>query len=228
MRNMKLTEMRDDITKGFVGDFQNEKINQDQYSTFSYPKWSKIMKFSVDRYKVAGFGHYMTMHTKGPFGMELLTTAFMPGEGGSVPFLLIDIMTVGKKRTVFVEYYDCTTDDNEYKELVTVHQKYCDLPEYDEKPKWYVGERHAASLIKCGGEAEDTKLQDMVNESVKAYVKEVKSADIKEDNLSGLIKFRDRMIHEGNPSSAVLSKVFGEEGAETFFKKCVMPLKEDM
>ena len=31
------------------------------------------------------------------------------------------------------------------------------------------------------------------------------------------------MINEGNPSSDILKKVFGEEGAADFFRKCVMP-----
>lgn len=71
------------------------------------------------------------MRTKGPFGMELLPLSFTPSEGGNVPFLLIDIMTVGKKRTVFVEYYDCTASgDSEQVALEEIKKKYDHLTEY--------------------------------------------------------------------------------------------------
>ena len=44
--------------------------------------------------------------------------------------------------------------------------------------------------------------------------------------MTGLSAFRDRMINEGNPSSSVLEKVFGKEGAADFFRSCVMPMDD--
>ncbi len=223
---MDLSEIRKQITTGFLNNFENEKKPEDGYTDFAYPKFFKLMKFNTERYAVKGFGHFMTMHTRTKMGMTLLTASFTPGEGAEVPYLLIDIMTLGKKRTVFVEYYDCTGKKCDAPLLNEIHDRYNDLQEYAEKPKWYVGERTGYSLIKCGTAEDDEKLVSMINESVKAYAETVRKGSTSKENLSGLLKFRDRMIEEGNPSSAVLTKVFGNEGAADFFKKCVMPVED--
>ena len=113
---MDLISIRKEITITFLSRQTACAVAKDNYASFCYPKRIKLMRFRTRRFRVKDFGHFMTMHTKTPFGMELLTVSFMPGEGKSVPYLLIDIMTVGKKRTVFVEYYDCTSDHNEMSE----------------------------------------------------------------------------------------------------------------
>ena len=106
--------------------------------------------------------------------------------------------------------------------LSKVAERFSGLPDYQEKEKWYVKERTPYSLIKCGTADDDEKLADMVISSVSAYLDEVQSASSNLENLKGLLAFRERMVKEGNPSSSVLEKVFGKEGAEDFFKKCVM------
>ena len=224
---MKLSEIRKQVTAIFLDGKEYTKVKEDGYTNFSYPKFPKLMKFNTERYKVPGFGSFMTMHTKTAFGMELLTTSFMPGEGVSVPYCLIDIMTVGKKRTVFVEYYDCRAEKLEMKRLEEVGRRFEGLTEYTEKPKWYVGERTPYSLIKCGDRSDELKLLDMIINSVEEYRKESDNAGINGANIEGLKKFRYRMINEGNPSSSVLEKVFGKEGAKKFFITCVMPLGDD-
>jgi hypothetical protein len=221
---MQLGVLEKELLSLFLQDSDYEVIREKKYESFSYPRVIKLMRFETKRYKASGFGHAFSMQTKGPFGMELLTISFTLGEGASVPFLLIDIMSVGKKRTVFVEYYDCTShkEDAAHAALIEVKKKYDHLLEYAEKPHWYVGERTPYSLVKCGTAADDDALVSMVKDSVNAYKEECKVAEIDKNNIEGLLAFRERMIKEGNPSSAVLEKVFGKEGAEEFFKKCVM------
>lgn len=221
---MNLNSIRSEITNTFLSNFTACAMPQDGYTNFAYPKLLKLMKFHTERFQVAEFGNFMSMHTKTAFGMELLTVSFMPGTGKSVPYLLIDIMTVGKKRTVFIEYYDCTKEHPEMKELSRVHDQFDHLPDYKEKTHWYVSERAQYSLIKCGTDADESALHDMIIESVKAYSLEVSEAASDDDNLQGLFAFRDRMINEGNPSSSVLEKVFGKDGAADFFRTCVMPM----
>lgn len=223
---MNIDKIRAEVTSKFENAFMCEKIKEDGYSSFSYPKLVKMMKFDTVRHKVAGFGQIMSMRTKGPFGMRLLTMSFMPYEGGSVPYLLIDMMTVGKKITVFVEYYDCTADKSSKEELVRIKEKYDNLQEYDEKPKWYVPMRTPYSLIKCGQTVDSKSFYNMIIDSVDAYISTVKASGKSADNIPGLSAFRDRMINEGNPSSSILEKVFGKEGAEEFFKECVMPIRD--
>lgn len=223
---MDIDKIRAEVAGKFVNEFTCEKIKEDEYSLFSYPKLIKMMKFDTIRHRVEGFGQIMSMRTKGPFGMRLLTMSFMPYEGGNVPYLLIDMMTVGKKITVFVEYYDCTEEKAPKDELLRIKERYDILTEYDEKPKWYVPMRTPYSLIKYGVKEEEKSFYDMICDSVDAYIKEVKASGLSDTNIPGLLAFRDRMINEGNPSSSILEKVFGKEGAEKFFKECVMPLKK--
>ena len=224
---MDISELREKITNIFLENKKYEEIPKDNYTDFSYPGWLlKLMKFNTQRYKVSDFGHFMSMETKSFFGMQLLTISFMPGEGVSVPYFLVDIMVMGKKRIAFLEYYDCTSKHPEMKNLEEVSQIYKNVPNYKEKYNWYISERTKYSLIK--NELNDETLKNMVIDSVKAYNKELLVADIDEKNLKRLKIFRERMINEGNPSSSILEKVFGKEGAKEFFIKCVMPIDSDI
>ena len=177
---MDLISIRKEITKTFLSRQTACAVAKDNYTSFCYPKRIKLMRFRTRRFRVKDFGHFMTMHTKTPFGME----------------------------------------------LVKVRDSYNKLNEYKEKPHWYVGERAPYSLIKCGSCSDDFVLHDMIIDSVKAYKREIEKAEKKGDNQTGLSAFRDRMINEGNPSSSVLEKVFGKEGAADFFRSCVMPMDD--
>lgn len=224
---MNLSVVRTKIEDVFLKDRIFTAFPEDEYSDFFYPKLIKLMRFNTKRFLVDGFGHLMTMHTKTVFGMELLTASFMPSKCPGMPYLLIDIMTVGKKRTVFVEYYDCSKTHPATPLLSEIKEKYDFFDDYEEKGHWYVHERASYSLVKSGTCRDDNELICMIVDSVDAYKKEisVRSSDQNSESLEGLKAFRDRMITEGNPSSAVLEKVFGKAGAENFFKKCVMPLE---
>ncbi|MBR0062736.1 MAG: hypothetical protein IJP67_01060 [Oscillospiraceae bacterium] len=92
------------------GDFIEIEEEDTSFSELKYPKLLPMMRMYPKRYALRDFGQVFTMKTKGPMGMELFTISFCPGEGCEMPFLLIDCMKVGKKRTVFVEYYDCTAE----------------------------------------------------------------------------------------------------------------------
>ncbi len=208
----------------FMSGREHTEIPEDGYSRFSYPKLIKLMKFDVKRYRISGFGNMMTMRTDGPFGMQLLTMSFMPFEGNSVPYLLTDIMKMGKKRLIFVEYYDCTAEKPDQPLLEKICGKYAGVPDYAEKPAWYIGERTGYSLIKSLEADSSVRLSAIAADSIRAYRKAAFSAEKSESNLAGLMEFRERMINEGNPSSDILKKVFGEKGAADFFRDCVMPV----
>ena len=57
-----------------------------------------------------------------------------------------------------------------------------------------------------------------------SYAAQAAAAPVREENLSGLKAFKQRMVQEGNPSTAALTKTLGKEGAEAFFKTVVMPV----
>ena len=218
----ELDFIRNGVIKIFATD--KEEITPSEYAHFSYPKYISLMDFEVHQFRVQGFGSLMSMQTRTHFGMQLLTCSFMPYEGTGVPYLLIDIMTTGKKRMIFVEYYDCTASKENQPMLEEACRKYSFLPDHKEKSAWYVPCRAGYSLIKdIPAGSERYLLARMTADCVRAYRKAVSAASVDDTNIKGLLAFRDRMINEGNPSSAVLGKVFGREGAKRFFCSCVMP-----
>lgn len=195
---------------------------EDAYSRMKYPKVLPLMRFAVDRYEIKGFGHVMLMHTTTKMGMELITMSFMPSEAVNLPYLLIDAMSMKKKRCVFVEYYGCGQDGLNDMLLKDVYEKHKHLPDYDEKDNWYVKERMPYSLIKTGSEDE---LKIMALDSVTAYLASAKSASVIPEYKDKLKAFRERMITEGNPSSKTLNMLLKEDGARKFMETVIMPLK---
>ena len=197
------------------------KVTDGRYEHMRYPRIVPLMDFYVDQYELNGFGHLMVMHTKTKMGMELLTMSFMPDDI-LLPYLLIDAMEMKKKRCVFVEYYGCGQEGLCEDRLFAVHEKYHSLPEYDEKPGWYISERRPYSLIKSGTEEE---LLSMAKDSVSAYLSSIKEAGHSPEYREKLIAFRRRMITEGNPSSKTLEMLLKKDGAVSFMKEVVMPIR---
>ena len=115
-------------------------LPEDRYTNMKYPNLLPLMRFHVDQYNVHGFGHVMMMHTTTKMGMELITVSFMPSECVDLPYLLLDAMSMKKKRCVFVEYYGCNMEELTDDALKDVYDDYRDLPDYEEKDNWYVKE----------------------------------------------------------------------------------------
>lgn len=198
-----------------------EKLPEDGYTHMRYPKLLPLMNFEVQRYRIGGFGSVFSMHTTTKMGMELLTLSFTPGEGKALPYLLLDSMSMKKKRCVFVEYYACGKEDLNDAALRAVWKKYKDLPAYEEKPGWYIAQREPYSLIRSG---EPEQLSDMAADSVRSYLDAI--ADSPEDPAyPEMVKeFRERMIRDGNPSSKTLEMLLKKDGAERFMREAVMPI----
>ena len=195
---------------------------EDMYSRMKYPRILPLMRFTVDQYDIAGFGHIMLMHTTTKMGMELITMSLMPSESVNLPYLLIDAMSMKKKRCVFAEYYGCGQDGLNDRLLKDVFEKHKHLPDYDEKDNWYVKERMPYSLIKTGTEDE---LVLMALDTVTSYLASVRSSSVIPEYKDKLKAFRERMIVDGNPSSKTLNMLLKEDGSRKFMENVIMPLK---
>ncbi|MBR0451155.1 MAG: hypothetical protein IJI78_04110 [Oscillospiraceae bacterium] len=198
-----------------------KKLPEDKYSHMKYLSFLPFMHFYVDQYELEGFGHVMSMHTTTKMGMELLTLSFMPNSGKNLPYLLMDSMTMKDKRCVFVEYYGCGNRDLNDAALKKVYEEYRSLPDYNEKPGWYISEREPYSLIKAGTEEE---LTGMAEASLDAYLSSIDSSVVDPGYTRQLEAFRKRMIEDGNPSSKTLEMLLKKDGAVRFMKEVVMPL----
>ena len=198
--------------------FAVKEITPEKYRTMG----SLMMRFHLEQYAVEGLVNLCVLKTRAMLGlMNLLTVVVTPSSGKNVPFLLIDTMDMGKKHLCYVEYYDCTAGGADKDKLLAASAPYGDVADYAEKPAWYVQERMAGSLIKTGDKA---RLDQMALDALKAYARQAAAAPVKPENLEGLKAFQQRMVQEGNPSTAALTRTLGQEGAETFFQTVVMPV----
>ena len=198
--------------------FALKDVTPEKYRTMG----SLMMRFHLEQYQVEGLGNLCVLKTRAMLGlMNLITVVVTPSSGKNVPLLLIDTMDMGKKHLCYVEYYDCTAAGADKDLLLAASAPYTDVPNYAEKPAWYVQERMEGSLIKTGDRA---KLDRMATDALKVYARQAAAAPVKAENWEGLKAFQRRMIEEGNPSTAALTKTLGKEGAEDFFRTVVMPL----
>ena len=198
--------------------FPLKEITPEQYRTMG----SAMMRFRLEQYEAEGLGNLCVLRTKAMLGLMALTTVVVtPNTGKNVPFLLIDTMDMGKKHLCYVEYYDCTADGADKDLLLAASAPYGDVADYAEKPAWYVSERMKGSLIKAGDRA---RLEKMAADALQAYCAQAAAAPVKPENLAGLQAFQQRMVQEGNPSTAALTRTLGKAGAETFFQTVVMPV----
>ena len=192
-----------------------------------YPRWLPMMRFAIRQYRAEGFGNLMTMDTVAMGGlMRLSTIVLTPGEGAGVPFLLVDTMRMKKKALAYVEFYDCTARGEAQEALSALPKRYAALPDYAEKPAWYVTRRTADSLIKGGEGADAAALDAMVTDCVNVYLDAAKAADKDAANSAGLSAFREEMCQKGSPATPTLQKLFGREGADRFFRDVIMPIPQ--
>ncbi len=217
-----ISRMRKDAEELLKQKGQVREIVDERYARMKYPKFLPLMRFETKQYMICEKVRLMIMHTRTKMGMELLTMSFMP-DGVMIPYLLLDAMSMKKKRCVFVEYYGCGCDRLDESGLEEVFEKHRDLPDYEEKDNWYIKERRPYSLIKTGSEEE---LLTMAHDSLNAYLDLIPEAGYDEKYERDLMNFRDRMISEGNPSSSTMEMLLGKKGSIDFMKEVVMPLSE--
>lgn len=226
----------DELTEIFEKKIPLKRTDLSKWTPMHYPKLIPFMKLDPIRYEAEGYGNLMSLETKAMGGMmKLATVVFTPSAGVCVPLLLIDIMAMGKTRTVFVEYYDLceeTSFKKEVKEsLMELKQRYDHLQEYDEKDHWYVKERAPYSLIKSEKSTVESEeiLSKMLREEVETYAslcrKAIDQGEVKQENLKKLQQFQSDMVVKGNPSKKTLEMILKEEGAETFFREVIMPVR---
>lgn len=206
--------------------FPAREITPPAYAAMKYPRLLPMMRFCCHQYELKGYGNLFVMDTRAMGGlMQLSTVVFTPWAGAAVPLLLIDTMQMKKKYLAYVEYYDCTASGTSLPEAEDQRSEFAQLPDYAEKPAWYVDRRTPYSLIKGGDGANSLALASMVRTCLERYLRAAAAAPRDSANLPGLEAFQQDMLRLGNPSSATLNKVLGERGAQEMFRSVIMPVK---
>ncbi len=204
--------------------FSLNKIDIKEYSFLKYPSFIPLLKMNINLYSVDDFGYIMIMKTRMSKLMSLVTISFTPKGGINVPFLLIDTMSMGKKRLAYVEFYNTSAIDD-FPLLSSLSEKYVNILDHKEKDAWYVNERMSCSLIKEGTSKNEYDLKMMIIDALNRYKEVINNASIDLESITNLKKFQEKMITLGNPSSSTLNKILGKEEAINFFKNIIMPIK---
>lgn len=209
--------------------FPSQEVTPPKYAVMKYPKFLPMMRFTCHQYALEGFGNLFVMDTSAMGGMmKLSTMVFTPSAGRTVPFLLVDTMEMKKKRLAYVEYYDCTAAGASLPQAEGQKAEFAAIPDYAEKPAWYIARRTPYSLIKGGEGADGKVLEAMVMTCVERYLSGAKASPASSADLAGLAAFQRDMLTLGNPSSDTLNKVLGKEGAEAMFRTAIMPVQSKM
>lgn len=220
---MKKLDSLNIIIKNIFNDL--EKVDIKEFKTLKYPKLISFIKMKVEKYKVPNYGYIMIMNTSCMGMMKLLTISFTPSTGINVPFLLIDTMSLSKKRLAYFELYDTTNKNNDFSTLRFLKDDYSNIEDYQEKQAWYVEKRMLGSLIKISNKKDEEKLVNMLEDALKRY-KDVIDNEIQDlTNIERLKEFSSQMKTLGNPSSKTLNMVLGKEKAQQFFDEIVMPIE---
>lgn len=204
--------------------FSLNKVDIKEYSFLKYPSFIPLLKMNVNLYEVNDFGYIMIMKTRMTKLMSLVTISFTPKEGKNVPFLLVDTMSMGKKRLAYVEFYNTSTRDD-FPSLSSLSEKYVNILDHKEKDAWYVNKRMEGSLIKEGSSKNEYDLKMMIIDALNRYKEVIDNASIDVESIANLKKFQEKMISLGNPSSSTLNKILGKEEAINFFENIIMPIK---
>lgn len=200
-------------------------IDRAGYRSMKYPSAFPIMWFYTSQFMVASIGNLFIMETNVMMGrMYLTTVVFTPLAKTALPFLLIDGLSTEKKNICYVEYYDLTPDGCDIVDSQTQRAEFADIPDYKERNAWYVPRRTPYSLIKGGKGVDEMTLCKMALTCVERYLASNKPCENPGKHFENLEKFQQEMIEKGNPSSSILKKVLGREGAAEMFKTAIMPV----
>lgn len=207
--------------------FSLTDITPPAFAAFRWPKPLPLIRFTVSQYK-ADFGNLAVMDTVAMGGlMRLSTVVFTPCAGQALPVMLIDGMTMAKKALTYVEYYDCTAAGASLPKMAEQPAEFAALPDYEEKPAWYIERRMPCSLIKGGDGVPEKALGAMAMVCVERYLQAAEAAGADAANLPKLRAFQRDMLERGNPSSATLNRALGQEKARLFFKTVIMPVDQE-
>lgn len=224
----KEEKLKVEVLNKIKSKFKLQKCNIKDLESFSYPKYIKILKFSVEQYKVRNLGNMCILEGKSILGLSIFTVVFTPYVNYDIPFVIIDFMQMRNKLTVFVEFYNEHMKNKDYIKILDnklrhKKDKYKCIENYIEKGNWYVDLRNKYSPLKKGNKENKEALITMVLDYLDEYLNFVDSIDEKYEDVKNkdLEKFIEDLIIKGNPSSKILKKSLGEEGYDKFCREII-------
>jgi len=185
-----------------------------------------IMKFDVEQYDIAEIGNLSIMRVN--MGFMQMATAVITPRDKNLPLLSADYMYILSNRKSYLEFYDVVKEKDEaYNQLLTalsdVQANYDHLENIETTPAWY---QHLLTVTsyKAGSPKEDTVLEQMLVDSLNAYLEHAKQLPLltdteKQEKLAITVEYTDGLIEKGGISTDVFKKELGDEETKKFFDK---------
>ena len=144
----------------------------------------------------------------------------------NLPLLSADYMYILGNRKAYLEFYDLVKEkDDTYNQLMnslsTVISKYNHLEAFEASSAWYDHLLTVDAYKSCGS-ANDADIENMLIESLQAYLEHGKSLptlcdEEKAEKLAITIDYTNGLVEQGGVSTDVFKKELGEEETKKFF-----------
>jgi len=169
-----------------------------------------LMKFDVDQYDIEELGNLSIMRVN--MGVMQMATAVITPRDKNMPLLSADYMYILTNRKAYLEFYDVVAvKDDTYNQLLTtlskVQDNYTHLEDIDTSEAWY---QHLLTVTsyKGGSFDEDSDLEHMLDDSLKAYLDHAKQLPLltdteRADKMSITVEYTDGLIEKGGISTVM-------------------------
>jgi len=197
------------------------QISPEEYEEM---KMYGIMKFKVEQYAIEGLGNLSVMRVN--MGVMQMATIVITPKDKNVPLMSADYMYILSNRKSYLEFYDVVAvKDDTYNQLLTtlskVQDNYTHLEDIDTSEAWY---QHLLTVTsyKGGSFDEDSDLEHMLDDSLKAYLDHAKQLPLltdteRADKMSITVEYTDGLIEKGGISTDVFKDELGDEETKKFF-----------
>lgn len=205
--------------------FKAENKPLGKYAAVKWPALIPLVRYETEYSRLDGFGARTLLNGKIFGGIRSLSCTLTPFEGASIPLVLIDVMEVQEKCTVFIEYFDKTAQGADMSVFEKLKGKYSDLEDYPASPTWYSAEQSNCSLIKIAPSQSVKRLVEMVADLLKAYLELAEKSEKSADNIKGIVEFSEKMGEQGTSAMEVLKKRLGAENTKEYYCTVFIPQK---
>ena len=183
-----------------------------------------IMKFDVEQYHIEEIGNLSVMRVN--MGLMQMGTFVITPKDKNLPLLSTDYMYILGNRKAYLELYDLVEEkDAQYTALLTALTNtlagFEELEDVETTPAWYQDLLTVTSYK--GGKADaDSRLQEMLTESLKIYMENSKEFPLldeaaKQEKIRITKEYTDGLIEKGGISTDVFKKALGDEVTREFF-----------
>ena len=207
-------------------------IKEQDAGEYKNIKLSALLKFDIRQFEVNEFGNICIM--KYDIGIMKMLTVVLTPKLKDLPLLSLDLMIIGGKRKIYIEFYDLTDNmDDEYTKWLEKYKaiigRYENIPSFSPSDNWYAN-LLSAKTYKEFKKDSDEEVMKLYEEILREYIAQIKDyplmdSEVKTAKLKRIKEYSDRLIDEGGPATNVFKKKIGPDKTRDFFDKVFFATK---